>query len=110
MKLLLLALIACNPPPRDCSCKPTGKTSTKIIELARRHVDMAQTNGRDVKLIDDELRVQMSLLCQPCEYVGDRMTVDEMLPLDQLSHATAATCLGLVLDDGRTVTGRGSCR
>lgn len=107
--LLLVAVVGCHEPPRDCSCTPTGKTSTKVLELARKHVAMGETNGRDVKLIDDELRVQMSVLCQPCNYVGDRMTVGEMLPLDQLPHATAAVCLGLVLDDGRTVTSHASC-
>ena len=43
---------------------------------------------------------------QPCEWVGDRLTVDEMVPLSRLDDAVGTTCLGLVLRDGSIVSGR----
>lgn len=106
--LALIALAACHDDPPRPACEPTGTASPKMLTLARRHrtlVDQHAPN-RDVKMIDDELRLAMSIACQPCPWVGDRLTVDEMLPMARLDDATAVTCLGFVLRDGSTIYGR----
>ena len=74
----------------------------------RRHARLvaAGTPGRDVKLLDDELRSAIAHFCQPCgDWVGDRTRIDALYPLDRLDAATSATCLGLVLGDGTTAWG-----
>lgn len=76
--------------------------------LLRRHVQMVRESrpGRDVKLLDDELRLKVATLCSPCgEWVGDRATMDSLYPLGKLDDARTATCLGLVLSDGTTAWG-----
>jgi hypothetical protein len=63
-------------------------------------------NNRDIKMVDDEIRLQVSRACQPCaSWVGDRLTVDEMFPMARLRDTARATCLGLVLRDGSTAYG-----
>jgi len=45
-------------------------------------------------------------LCQPCgDWVADRMTMEELFPLERLDQAVRATCMGLVLADGTTAWG-----
>ena len=105
--LLVLALAGCHEDAPRSACEPTGTPQPKLLTLARRHrtlVDQHAPN-RDIKLVDDELRLGMSVECQPCSWVGDRLTVDEMLPMARLDDATAVTCLGLVLHDGTSVFG-----
>lgn len=102
--LLVLALAGCHEEA-PAACQPTGTAPAKLLTLARRHrtlVDQRAPN-RDIKLVDDELRLGMSIACQPCPWIGDRLTVDEMLPMARLDDATAVTCLGFVLRDGSTV-------
>ncbi|HET9992458.1 MAG TPA: hypothetical protein VFQ65_28190 [Kofleriaceae bacterium] len=111
MKLALLALVAfaaCHDEPVKACTPAAAHTKTDVLALLRRHRTMVdqKANGRDVKLVDDEIRIAEALACQPCEWVGDRLTVDEMVPLARLDDATATTCLGLVLRDGSTVYGR----
>lgn len=104
--LALVLLAGCKDEPPPMACTPTGTASPKLLTLARRHRTLVEQRApnRDVKLVDDELRLGMAIACQPCPWVGDRLTVDEMLPLGRLDDATAVTCLGLVLRDGSTVT------
>jgi hypothetical protein len=107
--ILLIALVAgCHDEPVK-ACTPVGKTKPELLALLRRHRAMAAqggANGRDIKLVDDEIRIAEGLACQPCEWVGERLTVDEMVPLARLDDAVGTTCLGLVLRDGSTVYGR----
>jgi len=109
MRWLALAalLAACHDEPVK-ACTPVGQTKPELLAQLRRHRTLVdqRANGRDVKLVDDEIRIAEGLACQPCEWVGDRLTVDEMLPLARLDDAVATTCLGLVLRDGSTVYGR----
>ena len=124
----VVALAACHDAPEPCTCTPTNVARTKardqiapidgpgLLALVRRHRQLvaADANHRDVKLVDDEIRLTMAAFCQPCgAWVGDRMTVDEMVPLARLDDATGVVCLGLVLHDGTTAWGSGrpaSCR
>jgi hypothetical protein len=106
--IALVALWAgCHDEPMK-ACTPTGHTKPDLLVQLRRHRTMVDQRaaGRDVKLVDDEIRIAESLACQPCEWVGDRSTVDEMVPLAHLDDAVGTTCLGLVLRDGSTVYGR----
>jgi hypothetical protein len=106
--LVLAALLAgCHDEPVK-ACTPVGKTKPELLALLRRHRTMTEqtTNGRDVKLVDDEIRLAEALACQPCEWVGDRLAVDEMVPFARLDDAVGTTCLGLVLRDGSTIYGR----
>jgi len=107
--LAIVAVLAgCHDEPVK-SCTPAGKAKPELLGLLRRHRAMAAqggANGRDIKLVDDEIRIAEALACQPCEWVGDRLTVDEMVPLSRLDDAVGTTCLGLVLRDGSTVSGR----
>lgn len=107
--LVLAALLAgCHDEPEK-ACTPAGKTKPELLGLLRRHRAMAAqagANGRDIKLVDDEIRIAESLACQPCDWVGDRLAVDQMVPLGRLDDAVGTTCLGLVLRDGSTVSGR----
>jgi hypothetical protein len=106
---LVLVLACGGDPAPDCTCKPAHAPSDKQLDLLRRHRDAVragQRNGRDTKLVDDELRVQAQILCEPCSaWVGARATPDELYPLHRLDDATAATCLGLVLRDGTVAYG-----
>ena len=113
--LVLIAIGCGGKPADDCACHPTHAPSAQLVDLLHRHaraVDANQRNGRDTKLIDDEIRVQSALVCDPCNaWVGERAKVDELYPMDRLDDATAATCMGLVLRDGATVFGAArSCR
>src|SRR4051812_28994783 len=99
MRALLLLAIACGKADDDCTCKPTHEPSTRVLELLHRHRSAVRDgtgNGRDIKLVDDEIRVQSANLCSPCNtWVGERARVEELYPLDRLDEAAAATCMGL---------------
>jgi hypothetical protein len=119
----LVLLIACkSEPARDepCSCTPANMSRTKtvhedapmdgvsLLQRLRRHVrDVAAgVNGRDIKVLDDELRFAMVEFCQPCgDWVPDRLTIEEMFPLKRLDQAVRGVCMGLVLQDGTTAWG-----
>jgi len=117
--LVLLVLAGCGKDvDAPCTCLPANVAkitqhgapidSASVMALLRRHRTMIEQHaqGRDVKLVDDEIRIQVGALCQPCgDWVGDRMTVDEMFPMSRLDDATGAVCLGLTLRDGSTVFG-----
>ncbi len=114
MKLALLALLvligACHDESAVCQCTPVNALVTKhtdLLTMLRRHRRLVSENAphRDVKLVDDEIRLVASELCQPCGWVDDRTTVDEMFPVAKLDDATGAVCLGLVLRDGTTAFG-----
>jgi len=121
MKLaLLLVLVGSCKDAADgpCTCKPGNTTklshagapidSASVLALVRRHRTLVDQHaqGRDVKLVDDEIRLEVAALCNPCgDWVGDRMTVDEMFPLSRLDDATGVVCLGLTLRDGTTAFG-----
>jgi hypothetical protein len=127
MKLVaLLVLVACGKDAElPCTCKPANVAkitqhgapidSASVLALLRRHRTLIEqrAQGRDVKLVDDEIRIQVGALCQPCgDWVGDRMTVDEMFPISRLDDATGVVCLGLTLRDGTTAFGErpSACR
>lgn len=122
--VLALALLgACkNDRAADgpCTCTPANTIRTKsvsdtapidgttIVARLRRHRDdvRAGKNPRDIKVGDDQLRFLVVELCQPCgEWVSDRMTMEELFPLECLDEAVRATCMGLVLPNGRTEWG-----
>jgi hypothetical protein len=129
MRHLLLAAAAlaalaagCRGAPADdgaCRCVPANRTRTRrpdgstldgatlLASLRRHRSDVAlHRPGRDVKLLDDELRLELTEFCQPCsDWVQDRMTIEDMFPLDRLDDAAAGVCMGLVLRDGTTVYG-----
>ena len=92
-----------------CACTPTARPSTKLVALLRRHqaaVADGHRNGRDTKLIDDEIRAEASIACEPCGgWVGERALPEELFPLDHLYQAVAATCVGLQLRDGTVAYG-----
>ena len=119
---MLALLVACsgggNPDDGRCTCAPNNATNLSgaggavngdsILALLRRHARMVaeQRPGRDVKLLDDELRTSVAHFCSPCgAWVDDRATMDSLYPLDKLDDATTATCLGLVLRDGTIAWG-----
>lgn len=108
--VLVIALVGCHgeaPEATTCQCTPSGPADDVLPEL-RQHVHMvdAQANGRDIKMVDDEIRLVVARACQPCgDWVGDRLRVDDMFPMTRLRDAVRATCLGLVLRDGSTVYG-----
>jgi len=116
------ALAACRDAARDdgaCRCVPDNRSRTRradgtvldgaalLGKLRRHRSDVAlHRPGRDVKVFDDELRLELTGFCQPCgDWVNDRMTIEDMFPLDRLDDAAAAVCMGLVLRDGTTVYG-----
>lgn len=101
-----------------CTCAPANATrltgagvaitGESLLVLLRKHARMVaeQRPGRDVKLLDDELRTATAHFCAPCgDWVTDRATIDALYPLAHLDDATSATCLGLVLRDGTTAWG-----
>jgi hypothetical protein len=119
---LAAVLAGCRGAPVDdgvCRCTPENRSRTRradgstldgatLLSRLRRHKrDVAvQTPGRDVKLFDDELRLELTEFCQPCSaWVQDRLTIEDMFPLDRLDDAAAGVCMGLVLRDGTTVYG-----
>ncbi|TMQ13012.1 MAG: hypothetical protein E6J90_29620 [Deltaproteobacteria bacterium] len=120
--LLAAALAACRSAPADvgpCSCTPGNRSRTRLPDgstldsaallgkLRRHKRDVAlHRPARDVKVFDDELRLELTGFCQPCsDWVEDRMTIEDMFPLDRLDDATGAVCMGLVLQGGATVYG-----
>jgi hypothetical protein len=118
-----LLLIACGGKPDEpatCTCTPSNKgrvvvaggnapmTGDTLLAGLRRHAQDVRLNKtpRDIKIADDELRFQIIDFCSPCEsWVNDRMTMEEMFPLDRLDDARTAVCMGLVMRDGSTVHG-----
>lgn len=119
---LAAALVGCRGAPPDdgaCRCTPANRARTRrmdgttldgatlLARLRRHQRDVAlQRPGRDVKLLDDELRLELTEFCQPCsDWVKDRLTIEDMFPLDRLDDAAAGVCMGLVLRDGTTVYG-----
>jgi hypothetical protein len=116
------ALAGCHGAPSDdgaCRCTPQNRSRTRradgstldgatlLARLRRHKQDVAlQRPGRDVKLLDDELRLELTEFCQPCsDWVTDRLTIEDMFPLDRLDDAAAGVCMGLVLRDGTTIYG-----
>lgn len=100
----------CTPDNRSRARRPDGTTldgQTLLARLRRHRSDVAlHRPGRDVKLFDDELRLELTEFCQPCSaWVQDRLTIEDMFPLDRLDDAAAGVCMGLVLRDGTTVYG-----
>lgn len=125
MRLLAIAILlsACRAPATEdaaCRCVPENRSRLKLADgtpvdgatlLARlrRHAQMVaeRRNPRDIKVLDDQLRFEVASLCQPCgEWVGDRLTMEELFPLDRLDDAQRAACMGLALRDGTTAWGR----
>jgi hypothetical protein len=121
--LALAGLLACHEPPpaadQACTCTPGNVSRTKLADgttldgpallnqLRRHKRDVEQhRTPRDIKVFDDELRFAILGFCQPCgSWVGDRLTIEAMFPLDRLDDAVAAVCMGLVLRDGTTAHG-----
>jgi hypothetical protein len=120
----IVVLAACGgdkpAEPTVCTCTPgnTGRvkgrhdaaplTGESLLAALRKHAQDVRLNKnpRDIKVADDELRFQIIDYCSPCEaWVNDRMTMEEMFPLDKLGDAKTAVCMGLVLRDGTTVYG-----
>ena len=82
--------------------------SAGLLAMLRKHRQLLADNAnrRDVKMVDDEIRIVVTEMCQPCgSWVGDRTTIEEMFPLARLDDATGAVCLGLTLRDGTTAFG-----
>lgn len=109
-----------DPAPGPCQCTPTNLVRTKhageaqpidgagLLAMLRKHRQLLADNAnrRDVKMVDDEIRIVVAEMCQPCgAWVGDRATIEEMFPLAHLDDATGAVCLGLTLRDGTTAFG-----
>lgn len=118
----LLLIIGCSgkqAEPETCTCTPgnTGRvrktggeplTGTSLLAALRTHAQDVRLGKtpRDIKVADDQLRFQIIDFCSPCEaWVNDRMTMEEMFPLDKLDDATGAVCMGLTLANGSTVYG-----
>ncbi len=104
------AACRCTPANRSLARLPDGSVldgAALLGKLRRHRSDVAlHRPARDIKLFDDELRLELAGFCQPCsDWVGDRMTIEDMFPLDRLDDATGAVCMGLVLRDGTTVYG-----
>jgi hypothetical protein len=121
----VLAAAACRSDrttPADdpvCHCTPGNSSRAKLadgtyldgpalvgkLRYHRQAVEQKRT-PRDIKVFDDELRLAIIGYCQPCsDWVQDRMTIEDMFPLQRLDDAASAVCLGLVLRDGTTVYG-----
>jgi hypothetical protein len=107
---LVVVLSGCRgeaPDATTCRCTPASSSVDVLAEL-RHHVELVDrhANGRDIKMVDDEIRLAVGRSCQPCgDWVGDRLTLDDMFPMARLRDATRATCLGLVLRDGTIAYG-----
>lgn len=122
--VIAVAMLGCRGAPAElddgaCACAPGNRALTKSADGAvidgaallgklrrhRRDVEAHRT-PRDIKVQDDQLRFEVSNYCQPCgAWVRDRMTVEEMYPLEKLDDAADAVCMGLVLRDGTTAWG-----
>jgi hypothetical protein len=119
---VLVFAAGCRAKPADdavCRCTPANASRTKLADgtsldgpgllakLRRHRHDVEQhRTPRDIKVFDDQLRFEISNFCQPCgDWIQDRMTIEDMFPLDRLDDATTSVCLGLVLRDGTTVYG-----
>ena len=119
---LVLAFAACRGTPADdgvCRCTPGNLSRTKLADgstldsaallgkLRRHRRDVEQhRTPRDIKVFDDELRLEIASFCQPCgDWIQDRMTIEDMFPLQWLDDAAGSVCLGLVLRDGTTAYG-----
>src|SRR5262245_35675241 len=119
---LVVALAGCRGAPADdgvCRCTPGNQSRTRVGDggpldsaallgkLRRHRRDVEQhKNPRDIKLADDELRLEIASFCQPCgDWVKDRMTIEDLYPLERLDDAAGSVCLGLVLRDGTTAYG-----
>jgi len=120
--IAIIALVSCSKPADDgpCTCTPGNAghakaigesgpmTGESLVAALRRHRQEVAANltPRDIKVHDDELRFQIIDFCQPCaDWVTDRLTMEEMFPLERLDDARSAVCMGLVLRDGTTVYG-----
>lgn len=121
--VLVAAIAACRGAQDGdgpCRCTPGNASQTRavgeaapmdgpaLLERLRRHQRLVEEgrNPRDVKVFDDELRHAILGFCQPCsQWVGERMTMEEMFPLQRLGDATSAVCMGLVLRDGSIAYG-----
>jgi len=120
--LAIAAIAGCRGAPADdgaCRCTPENRSRTRLRDgdyldgasllarLRRHRSDVAlHRPARDVKMFDDELRLELTSFCQPCsDWVQDRMTIEDMFPLDRLDDAASGVCMGLVLRDGTTVYG-----
>jgi hypothetical protein len=120
--LSLAALAGCRDRPADdgvCRCTPGNQSRTTqadgssldgpglLAKLRRHRRDVEQRRTpRDIKLGDDELRLEVASFCQPCgDWINDRMTIEDLFPLARLDDAANAVCLGLVLRDGTTAYG-----
>ena len=122
--IALTALGACrgSQPAEDTSCRCTPGNVSHIrsvgdaapmdarglLDRLHRHKSLVDEhrNPRDVKVFDDELRHAIIDFCQPCSaWVGERLTMEQMFPLDRLPDATSAICMGLVLRDGTIAYG-----
>jgi len=114
----VVALAACHgsEPAGPCTCAPANTIKSKaigetepmsVLANLRKHVrDVAAgRNPRDIKILDDQLRFAVVELCQPCTWVDDRMTMEQLFPLARLDDAVSAVCMGLVLRDGSTAYG-----
>jgi len=103
-----------------CRCTPGNVSRTRalgddapmdgraLLDRLRRHKRLVDENRnpRDVKVFDDELRHAIIDFCQPCsDWVGERLTMEQMFPLARLADATSAVCMGLVLRDGTLAYG-----
>lgn len=116
---LLAACHGGSEPAGPCTCKPANTIKSKALGEAapmtgetvlanlRRHArDVAAgRNPRDIKMLDDQLRFAVVELCQPCDWVTDRMTMEALFPLQRLDDAVSAVCMGLVLRDGTSTYG-----
>jgi hypothetical protein len=122
--LALPAAVACGGKPAEpavCTCTPsnTGRitgqrageaplTGESLLAALHKHAQDVRLNKnpRDIKVADDQLRFQIIDFCSPCEsWVNDRMTMEQMFPLERLGEARSAVCMGLVLRDGTTAWG-----
>ncbi|HEX7844099.1 MAG TPA: hypothetical protein VF469_41775 [Kofleriaceae bacterium] len=122
LPLVLALAFGCRGAPADdgvCRCTPENRSAARLPDgskldsaallgkLRRHKRDVSlQRPARDVKVFDDELRLELIGFCQPCsDWVKDRLTIEDMFPLDRLDDATGAVCMGLVLRDGTTAYG-----
>ena len=120
--LVLTLLFACSrtEPSGPCTCVPGNVSRVRAVDEAtpldgvglvaklqtHRRMVLERRNPRDVKVFDDELRFAIANFCEPCnDWISDRMTIEELYPLQRLDDATRAVCLGLVLRDGTTAYG-----
>jgi len=101
--LVLAGLLACTSPPparhvTPATCRPGSPTAPR--STARRCSPAAPpparrrgaSHARDIKVFDDELRFAILSFCQPCGgWVGDRLTIEAMFPLQRLDMPSMAS-------------------